>query len=226
METSQISYIYSMIGPAGVALVFVALFAAYLILWQLFYLAFVWRNFQRDFLDLERGSRRCLKDLDPKRANPLIRIIYEIVTTHASHSDDIRAEVSYLFHRNFKRVSNALCWLKLIAVISPLLGLLGTVWGMVDVFQVMADVTRANAAVLASGIWSALITTIMGLTVAIPTLMAYYYIVLKFRGFHIETVEHSYRALETCRRLGVVQGPTTNRGAQLNAVYDESPAMH
>lgn len=226
METSQISYIYSMIGPAGVALVFVALFAAYLILWQLFYLAFVWRNFQRGFLDLERGSRRCLKDLDPKRANPLIRIIYEIVTTHASHSDDIRAEVSYLFHRNFKRVSNALCWLKLIAVISPLLGLLGTVWGMVDVFQVMADVTRANAALLASGIWSALITTIMGLTVAIPTLMAYYYIVLKFRGFHIEAVEHSYRALETCRRLGVVQGPTTNRGAQLNAVYDESPAMH
>ena len=226
METSQISYIYSMIGPAGVALVFVALFAAYLILWQLFYLAFVWQNFQRGFLDLERGSRRCLKDLDPKRANPLIRIIYEIVTTHASHSDDIRAEVSYLFHRNFKRVSNALCWLKLIAVISPLLGLLGTVWGMVDVFQVMADVTRANAALLASGIWSALITTIMGLTVAIPTLMAYYYIVLKFRGFHIEAVEHSYRALETCRRLGVVQGPTTNRGAQLNAVYDESPAMH
>lgn len=97
---------------------------------------------------------------------------------------------------------------------------------MVDVFQVMADVTRANAAVLASGIWSALITTIMGLTVAIPTLMAYYYIVLKFRGFHIEAVEHSYRALETCRRLGVVQGPTTKRGAQLNAVYDESPAMH
>lgn len=226
METSQISYIYSMIGPAGVALVFVALFAAYLILWQLFYLAFVWRNFQRGFLDLERGSRRCLKDLDPKRANPLIRIIYEIVTTHASHSDDIRAEVSYLFHRNFKRVSNALCWLKLIAVISPLLGLLGTVWGMVDVFQVMADVTRANAALLASGIWSALITTIMGLTVAIPTLMAYYYIVLKFRGFHIEAVEHSYRALETCRRLGVVQGPTTNRGAQLNAAYDEPPAMH
>lgn len=226
METSQISYIYSMIGPAGVALVFVALFAAYLILWQLFYLAFVWRNFQRGFLDLERGSRRCLKDLDPKRANPLIRIIYEIVTTHASHSDDIRAEVSYLFHRNFKRVSNALCWLKLIAVISPLLGLLGTVWGMVDVFQVMADVTRANAALLASGIWSALITTIMGLTVAIPTLMAYYYIVLKFRGFHIEAVEHSYRALETCRRLGVVLGPTTNRGAQLNAAYDEPPAMH
>ena len=72
---------------------------------------------------------------------------------------------------------------------------------MVGVFQSMADVSQANAAVLASGIWSALITTIMGLTVAIPTLMAYYYLLLKFRGFHIEAIEHSYRALEVCRRL-------------------------
>ena len=31
--------------------------------------------------------------------------------------------------------------------------------------------------------------------------MAYYYLMLKFRSFHIEAVEHSYRALEVCRRL-------------------------
>lgn len=195
--------IYAMIGPAGVVLIFVALLALYLILWQLFYMTAVWRNFRRDFLDLERGQDRCLRHVDPERANPLIRIIYEIVTTHGQHSDDIRAEVSYLFHRNFKRVSNALCWLKLISVISPLLGLLGTVGGMVAVFQSMADFSHANSTVLASGIWSALITTIMGLSVAIPTLMAYYYLMLKFRGFHIEAVEHSYRALEVCRRLNV-----------------------
>ena len=121
----------------------------------------VWRNFRRDFLDIEQGKDRCLRHIDPKKANPLIRIIYDIVTTHGDHSDDIRAEVSYLFYRNFKRVSNGLCWLKLIAVVAPLMGLLGTVWGMVWVFQAMADVTHANAGVLASGIWSALITTIV-----------------------------------------------------------------
>ena len=200
-SSDNLSEIYAMIGPAGVVLVAVALLSLYLILWQLFYMAAVWRNFRRDFLDLERGEDRCLRSVDPKRANPLIRIIYEIVTTHAQHSDDVRAEVGYLFHRNFKRVNNALCWLKLISVISPLLGLLGTVWGMVAVFQAMEDFSHANATVLASGIWSALITTIMGLCVAIPTLMAYYYLMLKFRGFHIEAVEHSYRALEVCRRL-------------------------
>ena len=38
----------------------------------------------------------------------------------------------------------------------------------------------------------------MGLCVAIPMLMFYYYLMLKFKGFHIEAVEHSYRALELC----------------------------
>lgn len=210
-STERLSFIYAMIGPAGVALVFVALFALYLIVWQLCYMTAVWRTFRREFLDLERGEDRCLRGLDPKRANPLIRIIHDIVATHAQHSDDIRAEVSYLFHRNFKRASNGLCWLKLIAVISPLLGLLGTVWGMVGVFQSMADFAHADAAVLASGIWSALITTIMGLTVAIPTLMAYYYLMLRLRGFHIEAVEHSYRALEVCRRLKAADAGSPGR---------------
>lgn len=207
MEVSVAGFdaLYRLIGPAGLALCVVALFALYVGLWQLFYMSAVWRNFKHDFLDLEKGHDRCLRDIDPNRANPLIRIIYDIVSTHSHHSDDIRAEVGYLFYRNFKRVSNGLCWLKLIAVISPLLGLLGTVWGMVDVFRSMSDVTQANASVLASGIWSALITTIMGLTIAIPVLMCYYYLMLKFRGFHIEAIEHSYRALEVCRRLHLGQ---------------------
>lgn len=197
----KLAAVYEMIGPAGAALILVALFAVYLSVWQLIYMNAVWRIFKRDFLDLERGNQRCLRLLDPKKANPLIRIIYEIVTTHGDHSDDIRAEVGYLFHRNFKRVTNGLCWLKLISVVSPLLGLLGTVWGMVDVFQSLSDVSHANAAVLASGIWSALITTIMGLSIAIPVLMCYYYLMLKFKGFHIEAIEHSYRALEVMRRI-------------------------
>lgn len=200
-SADSLSHIYEMIGPVGVVLVLVAIFALYISVWQIIYMTAVWRNFKRDFLDLERGRDRCLRNIDPKRANPLIRIIYEIVKIHGDHSDDIRAEVGYLFHRNFKRVTNGLYWLKLISVIAPLLGLLGTVWGMIDVFQHMSDMSKANADVLASGIWEALITTVMGLVVAIPTLMAYYYLMLKLRGFHIEAIEHSYRALEVVRKL-------------------------
>lgn len=193
--------LYALLGPAGVALIFVALYAIYIAAWLIVYLNRVWKNFRRDFLDLESGKDRCLKDLDLKTANPLIRIVHDIVATHGSHSDDIRAEVAYLFHRNFERVSNRLCWLKLISVISPLLGLLGTVFGMVEVFKSLSFTTVPSTEILASGIWQALITTVMGLCIAIPVLMVYYALMLKFRGFHIEAVEHSYRALEVMTRI-------------------------
>ena len=193
--------IYRLIGPAGVALIFVALYAVYLSVWLAVYLQRVWTHFRRDFLDLEKGESRCLRHLDRKRANPLIRIIYDIVSTHGAHSTDIRAEVAYLFHRNFKGVSNGLCWLKLISVIAPLLGLLGTVFGMVEVFQSLSYTEVPSAEVLAAGIWQALVTTVMGLCIAIPTMMVYYALILKFRGFHIEAVEHSYRALEVVQRM-------------------------
>ncbi|WP_343079632.1 MotA/TolQ/ExbB proton channel family protein [Ostreiculturibacter nitratireducens] len=59
--------------------------------------------------------------------------------------------------------------LELVAMISPLLGLLGTVLGMIQSFQELALAEgAANASVLAGGIWQALLTTAAGLVVAIP----------------------------------------------------------
>lgn len=59
--------------------------------------------------------------------------------------------------------------LELIAMISPLLGLLGTVMGMIQSFQALEMAQgAANASVLAGGIWQALLTTAVGLLVAIP----------------------------------------------------------
>ena len=80
------------------------------------------------------------------------------------------------------------------------MGLLGTVLGMVGVFQVIASEGNPDSAALAGGIWEAMLTTVMGLTVAIPVLVIYYYLMLKFRAFNLEAVEHSYRVLEICKR--------------------------
>jgi biopolymer transport protein ExbB len=66
-------------------------------------------------------------------------------------------------------LSSGLRLLDLISMISPLLGLLGTVLGMVQSFQDLAMAQgSANASVLAGGIWLALLTTAAGLVVAIP----------------------------------------------------------
>lgn len=64
--------------------------------------------------------------------------------------------------------------LELIAALSPLLGLLGTVLGMIDAFQALeAAGNRVNPAILSGGIWEALLTTAAGLVVAIPAAAAY-----------------------------------------------------
>ena len=63
------------------------------------------------------------------------------------------------------------------ATIAPLLGLLGTVTGMIQVFRKIADVQDPQIDVLAGGIWEALVTTGAGLTVAIPCYIAYRYLI-------------------------------------------------
>ena len=192
--------LFHQIGYAGIALVLCGLFAMYLGIKTFVYLYCVWREFKREFLSQNIKTQEDIAQIYNKTSNPLVSIINDIVVIHSEHSEDMRSEVSYLMHRNFENVSKSLVWLRLIAVISPLLGLLGTVLGMVGVFQAISTNGNPNSAELAGGIWEAMITTVMGLVVAIPTLIIYYYLLLKFRGFHIEAVEHSYRMLDICKR--------------------------
>ena len=70
---------------------------------------------------------------------------------------------------------------------------------MVQVFKTIAASASPDSALLAAGIWTALITTVMGLVVAIPALMAYYYLFLKIKEMRIEAVEYSYRAIELAK---------------------------
>jgi len=87
-----------------------------------------------------------------------------------------------------------------IAAITPLLGLLGTVIGMIKVFSVITSQGVGNPAVLAGGISEALITTAAGLSVAIPALMAHRY----FRGLIDSLVV--YMEQEAIKMVEVIHG--------------------
>jgi len=88
------------------------------------------------------------------------------------------------------RLEKNLNTLATIAHISPLLGLLGTVAGMVNCFHAIqvkaATFHLVSPADLASGIWEALLTTVAGLLVAIPTFVAYNYLVSRVNSFILE----------------------------------------
>ena len=66
-------------------------------------------------------------------------------------------------------------WLSLIGNIAPLLGLLGTVSGMLNAFQVIETQPNPNPAMLAKGIKEALVTTMLGLIVAVPVMVGFFF---------------------------------------------------
>lgn len=86
-----------------------------------------------------------------------------------------------------------------IASVTPLLGLLGTVIGMIDVFGVIMDAGVGNPGVLAGGISKALITTAAGLSVAIPALMFHRYLDSRVTKLTIAMEEQALHLVEVIK---------------------------
>ncbi len=196
LSRENFELIYAMIGPAGTAIVVLVFVATYLALKNFYYLTFVWMQFRRKF---RKYDDECtMLDAEIESKNPLIQLIKEITSLKIKDPTALRIEVAFIFQRNLEMVVQDLSYIRLISVISPLLGLLGTVLGMVDVFQAIAESASPDPAELASGIWSALLTTILGLSVAVPTLIVYYYLLLKFKRYQNRAVTYSLRINEEC----------------------------
>ncbi|WP_067515420.1 MotA/TolQ/ExbB proton channel family protein [Endozoicomonas ascidiicola] len=97
-----------------------------------------------------------------------------VLLSHSGGNKAMREEVAGLWLLKQKRSLNA--WLKplmLIGTLAPMLGLLGTVLGMIDMFQDIAAIAGpVTPDVLAAGLWQAMFTTAYGLIIAIPALAA------------------------------------------------------
>ena len=85
----------------------------------------------------------------------------------------IKDEIQLFVHS----LESGLNTIKIIASIAPLLGLLGTVIGILSAFKVISDVGLSNPSLFAGGISTALLTTVGGLIVAIPHFVGYNYLV-------------------------------------------------
>lgn len=129
-------------------------------------------------------------DLCEKTPGPIAHIIKAGILKHDRSRHEIEEAIEDAGIYEVPRLEKNLGALATIAHISPLLGLLGTVTGMVRAFQVIQEKASflhpINPADLAGGIWEALITTAAGLIVAIPTFVAYNYLVSRVKGFILE----------------------------------------
>ncbi|OGT81510.1 MAG: biopolymer transporter ExbB, partial [Gammaproteobacteria bacterium RIFCSPLOWO2_02_FULL_47_50] len=122
--------------------------------------------------------------LDKKRINalrassPLGRVMAAGLVNRQHSRDVMKESIEEVGRQVAHELQRFLNTLGTIASISPLLGLLGTVFGMIKVFAVITTLGVGDPSVLADGISTALLTTAAGLSVAIPSLMFHRY----FRG--------------------------------------------
>lgn len=100
---------------------------------------------------------------------------------------EIAAEVSRVGLAEARDLESSLKMLSAIGNLSPLVGLLGTVMGMIQAFSVLAQSgSQVSPALLANGIWQALLTTAFGLVIAIFSMSAFYYFEGKVEGILAE----------------------------------------
>jgi len=84
---------------------------------------------------------------------------------------------------------------------SPLLGLFGTVWGLVHAFMAISEKQSADIAAVAPGIAEALITTVAGLLVAVPALMLFNYVITQVKRVEYDLMMLSDKSLQIARSL-------------------------
>lgn len=112
----------------------------------------------------------------PKSKQNIILSLVDLISSNNSKTD-IEKEIDSLKNKEFKRIHSLLPSLEVISQVSPLVGLLGTVIGMIDSFnELELGGSLVDPSILAGGIWTALLTTAMGLIVAIPALVSHYFL--------------------------------------------------
>lgn len=133
-----------------------------------------WKTFL--VIDARKGFNSTMQELK-ERLKSLVSMDDSAVALNI-----LKDEVQLTVHK----LEMGLNTIKIIASIAPLLGLLGTVVGILSAFKVISDVGLSNPTMFAGGISTALLTTVGGLIVAIPHLIGYNYLVSALDDYEIQ----------------------------------------
>jgi biopolymer transport protein ExbB len=139
--------------------------------------------------------------------SPFANVIRAGLEESASPLAVVRQAMEDTGRREVKRLSRYLVVLETVAAASPLLGLLGTVFGMINVFSVISIAGVGQAGLLSGGIAQALITTAFGLSIGIPALIAFNFFDSRVDGFVIKIETYAHALLKNLAAMD--QQPST-----------------
>lgn len=148
------------------------------------------------------SSRQLTEDKvrEIQQGSPLGRVLAAGLYNRAQDRDVMKASIEEVGGHVAHELGRYLNALGTIAAVTPLLGLLGTVIGMISVFTNITTVGVGNPAQLAGGISQALITTAGGLMVAIPSLMFHRYFRAKVDGLVVDMEKESLKLVDVLQK--------------------------
>lgn len=176
---------FELFEKGGVVMLILACLSIYTIAIVLFklYQFFTAGIFETKFIEptikmVKDGDLAQARDTLGKSRGPVARIM-QVALNCVSDREMLQAsrdaEISRVGSTDIRYLESHMRGLEMVANVAPLLGLLGTVIGMVTAFSRLESAgTRVDPSLLAGGIWEALLTTVGGLVVAIPAVAAYY----------------------------------------------------
>ncbi len=165
-------------------------------------------QFRRAQIDTEKfmsGMRNLLKkesyieaiSICEETPGPVAAVMKAGILKHDQSKEAIKEALENTSHYEIPRLEKNMVILSTIAQISPLIGLLGTVTGMIKAFmKIQEKAGFVNPGDLAQGIWEALITTAGGLIVAIPAFVAYNYLMHRVTNFVVDMEKSSTELVE------------------------------
>jgi biopolymer transport protein ExbB len=141
-------------------------------------------------IELARGSK-----------SPMARILASALEVMDNDRETFETVVVHATGEEVRDLSRYLQALATIGSIAPLLGLLGTVVGMIKAFMVIQQMGgKVNAVVLAGGIWEAMLTTALGLAVALPAMVAHSYLVSRVDNYEAQLQDGMVTFIKTAGR--------------------------
>lgn len=146
--------------------------------------------------DIELAKSMCTK-----YNGPLPNVVLLALNNHHLPKLEIREILEDQGRQEIRRLEKGLTVLETIAAIAPLMGLLGTVLGMIEVFARIQQHGIGQTATFSGGISEALITTVTGLFIGIPVLIAYNYFTSKSEGLILDIEKYSNDIIHKIGRL-------------------------
>lgn len=184
-------------GPVGAVIIVLGTIGIILALYQLLYLMRVGRKMKNQSITPEM----------PDDGNPLGRILQVGNDNRSVDVETLELKLSEAILVETPRLNKFLPIVQVISVVSPLLGLLGTVIGMILTFQAITLFGTGDPQTMAGGISTALMTTVLGLCAAIPTVLLYAIVNSRSRALvHILEEQSTGIVAEQAERSGRILG--------------------